>query len=493
MVPPRAPSFLASVRSRLRSGESAVSPPRANVGSLATVLSKLSTPLVLGLAATLPLVFLHVEHQPGFDVAVGSTSVHLALSDLAVLALGILAALVWLARRTAPLRPVVWIALAAALFLGWIFASCFYPLLGSDPYTWRTHLPAAGKFAEYVLIAWAVLVLVRRRADLDLVCWTIVLWSVAASIVGVLQMVGVDISSAWPAGRRQPSFLGHHDFAALSGAAASVAIVAIALPGARVDRRMAITGGVSGVVGLIVSGSSAGAIGFALAAVAASIVVRRSLRRVAAILAIAAVAGGGVVLLRGGDIASFLHLLGIGKQEQTGNVETYTQRTVLAYIGWRIFLDRPAVGVGWDGSSEQWAYGPHLDDAHREFPSAPDLSFPSPAHPWGVQNAYVQALSDLGIVGTIFFLGLLALCLVVTGRRALRGPPDAALAPLLSACWLLVAIGVLSATGFVAGIPTDGVVWLAIGLAATATVGLRRFPVEPQPPAAAARMASSRA
>jgi O-antigen ligase len=438
----------------------------------ATVGRSLSSPVTLALAATLPVVFLHVENQPGFHIGVGSTDVHVALSDLAVLALGVLATVVALRRRATPLRPALPVALATALFLGWIVAACFYPLLGSDPYTWRTHLVTAGKFLEYVLLAWAVLVLVRRRGDLNLVAAALVLWSVAASLVGLLQMVGVDISSAWPAGRRQPSFLGHHDFAALSGAAASVAIVALALPAARLDRRLALAGGVSGVVGLIVSGSSAGAAGFGLAAVAAAIVARRSLRRVAAILAIAAVAGGGVVLLRGGDIASFLHFLGVGKKEQTAGVETYTQRTLLVYVGWRIFLDHPAVGVGWDGSTEQWAYGPQLAAAHREFPDAPALAFPSPDHAWGVQNAYVQALSDLGIVGTIFFLGFFAVCLVVAGRRALRGPPAQAVVALLSVCWLLVAMGVLSATGFVAGIPTDALTWLAAGLVATAAAGL---------------------
>jgi O-antigen ligase len=438
----------------------------------ATVGRSLSSPVTLALAATLPVVFLHVEHQPGFHIGVGSTDVHVALSDLAVLAVGVMATAVALRRRTTPLRPALPVALAAALFLAWIVAACFYPLLGSDPYTWRTHLVTAGKFLEYVLLAWAVLVLVRRRGDLNLVAAALVLWSMAASLVGLLQMVGVDISSAWPAGRRQPSFLGHHDFAALSGAAASVAIVALALPAARLDRRLALAGGVSGVVGLIVSGSSAGAAGFGLAAVAAAIVARRSLRRLAAILAIAAVAGGGVVLLRGGDIASFLHFLGVGKKEQTAGVETYTQRTLLVYVGWRIFLDHPAVGVGWDGSTEQWAYGPQLAAAHREFPDAPALAFPSPDHAWGVQNAYVQALSDLGIVGTIFFLGFLAVCLVVAGRRALRAPPAQAVVALLSVCWLLVAMGVLSATGFVAGIPTDALTWLAAGLVATAAAGL---------------------
>jgi hypothetical protein len=66
---------------------------------------------------------------------------------------------------------------------------------------------------------------------------------------------------------------------------------------------------------------------------------------------------------------------------------------------------------------------------------------------------------------------LLATCLAVAGRRALRGPPARRLVPLVSACWLLVAMGALSATGFVAGIPTDGLTWLAVGLAATAAAG----------------------
>jgi O-antigen ligase len=427
---------------------------------------------VLVLAATVPLVFLHVEHQPGFFVSVGSTRPHFALADVFVLVLGVLATVVAVRHWKAPLRAAWPIVLAAGLFLAWAFASVLYPRLGSDPYAWREHLVTVGKFAEYLVLAWAVVVLVRRRTDLNVLTAVVVLWSVAASLVGVLQMMGVSISSAWPAGRRQPSFLGHHDFAALSGAAASVAIVAIALPAARIDRRLAVAGGVSGVVGLIVSGSTAGAAGFAFAAIAAAIVARKSLRRVVAILAIACVAGGGVVLLRGGDIASFVHFLGIGKKEQTTGVETYTQRTLLVYVGWRIFLDHPAVGVGWDGSTEEWAYRPYLADAHRKFPDAPELAFPSPAHPWGVQNAYVQALSDLGIVGALLFFGLLATGLVVAGRRALRAPPGQAAVGLLAVCWLLVTMGCLSATGFIAGIPTDALLWLSLGLVVAAAAGL---------------------
>jgi O-antigen ligase len=450
----------------------------------AAIGRSVSSPALLALAATVPLVFLHVSYQPGFHVGLGSTSAHVTVADLGVLVSGALAAAVWARSRTAA-RPAAGIAAAAAAFLVWIFAACFYPLLGSDPYRWHTHLVTAGKFAEYALLAASVLVLVRRRLDLDLLAAVVAVWSAAATVVGLLQFGGLKIAAAWPAGHRQPSFLGHQDFAALSGAAASLALVAIALPQARVDRRLATVGGVGGAVGLILAGSSAAAIGFALAAAAAALVTRRSLRRVLAIAAIAAVVGAGVALLRGGDIASFLHFLGLGKQERQTSVETYTQRTLLAYIGWRIFLDHPVVGVGWEGSTEEWAYGPQLPAAHRAFPDAVPLSFPSPRHPWGVQNAYVQALSDLGAVGAVLLLGLLGACLVVAGRRALRAPPEGALVALLAACWLLVAIGTLAAIGLIAGLPTDGLLWLAIGLAAAAAAGA------PQR-AAAARIASSR-
>jgi len=43
-------------------------------------------------------------------------------------------------------------------------------------------------------------------------------------------------------------------------------------------------------------------------------------------------------------------------------------------------------------------------------------------------------------------------------------------------CWLLVAMGVLSASGFVAGIPVDALTWLAVGLVATAAAGLADAP-----------------
>src|SRR5262249_41272228 len=144
--------------------------------------------------------------------------------------------------------------------------------------------------------------------------------------------------------------------------------------------------------------------------------------RVAALAAAAGIAAAGVVTLRGGDFDQFVHFLGVGKSQPTAtqNVQTYVQHTLLAYIGLRIFLSHPILGVGVQRSSEAPRYEPHLAQAHRRFPHAAALSFPSPQHPWGVQNAYVQALADLGIVGFLLFVGLFASGLVVAGRQAVK-------------------------------------------------------------------------
>ncbi len=443
----------------------------------AWIRRSLPSPGALALAAALPVVFLHVENQPGFTVEAGSASAHVALSDLAVLAVGVLAAATAL-HDPRPLRPGLAVWAAGAALLALVFAASFYPLLRDEPYAWQDHLVTAGKFAEYALLALAVPLLVRGERDLRGLLAVLVAWSAAATVFAVAQFAGADIAGAWGAGRRQPSFLGHHDFAALSGATGALGLAAIALgASSRLPRALSASGGVAGGLGLVLSGSSAGAIGFAAGAVAIAIVARLraglTLRRLAALAAVTVSVCGGVALLRGGDVESFLRWLGALPARKEVGVETYVHRTLLAYIGWRIFLDHPVAGVGWQGSKEAPAFGPYLDDARREFPDAPAIAFPSSEHPWGVQNAYVQALADLGAIGLALFLGLLGSGLFVAGRIAVRGPPASTLPAVLAGLWLLTAMGVWAALGLVAGLPVDGLTWLALGLAVL-SAGLAR-------------------
>ena len=438
------------------------------------------------LALAFPILLVHIDFQPGWNTTVGSTHAHIVLSDLAVLACLVAAAAVAVRDGLAPLRHGLpaWIAIGA--FLLWVCAATVYPLHGSDAYPWHDHAVTTAKYVEYALLAPAVVLLIRRTDDLMLFLVVAVASSVAASALAVVQFLGWRIAGGWPAGYRQPSFLGHHDFAALSGLALAVALAAVALPEWRIDRRLAAAGGVAGAVGLLLSGSLAGAIGLLAAGVVAAVVARGSGRRVVAILGVSLAVFGGVVLFRGGDVKSFLHYVGIGKKQEQLGVESYVQRTMLLYYGWRVFLDHPAVGAGWQATNDPAVYGPLLPLLHRKFPNTPEQGFPSPQHPYGIQNAYVQALADLGVVGFVLFLGAILTPLALGLLRLFRGPPEAD--ALLPVSWLLVAMGVLTAIGLVSGIPLDAVLWIAAGLcaarrslAATAPADTSRVSATPHP------------
>jgi O-antigen ligase len=416
------------------------------------------------LALAFPIVLVHIDFQPGWDTTVGSTHAHIVLSDLAVLACLVAAVAAAARDGLGRLRAGVpaWIAIGA--FVAWVCAATIYPLRGSDPYPWHQHVVTTGKYVEYALLAPAVVLLVRRAEDFALFLVSVAASSVVASSFAVLQFFGWGIAGGWPAGYRQPSFLGHHDFASLSGFALAIALAAIALPAWRVDRRLAAAAGVSGALGLLLSGSLAGAFGLVAAGVVCAVVARRSARRAAAILVLSVGVLGGVVLFRGGDVKSFLHFVGIGQRQQQLGVESYVQRTMLVYFGWRVFLDHPVLGAGWQATGDEYVYRPLLPRLHREFPNTPEPAFPSPQHPYGVQNAYVQALSDLGAVGLVLFLGALLTPLALGAARLVRGPPEPS--GLLPVSWLLVTIGVLTAIGLVAGIPLDAMLWIAAGLCA---------------------------
>jgi hypothetical protein len=434
-------------------GERGVAFPRASAGAWV-------------LALAFPIMLVHVDFQPGWDTTVGSTHAHIVLSDLAVLAC-LVAALAAVARDgLGRLRDGVPAWIAIGVFLVFVCAATVYPLRGSDPYPWHEHVVTTGKYVEYALLAPAAALLVRRSGDLRLLLLAVVASSSVASTLAVVQFFGWRIAGGWPAGYRQPSFLGHHDFAGLSGLALAIGLAAIAIPAWRLDRRLAVVAGVSGAVGLLLSGSLAGAIGLLAAGVVAAVVARGSWRRAAAILLVSAGVLGGVVLFRGDDVKSFLHFAGIGKKQEQLGVESYVQRTMLLYYGWRVFLDHPVLGAGWQASNDAYVYGPLLPALHRRFPDTPQQAFPSPQHPYGVQNAYAQGLSDLGAVGLVLFLGALLTPLALGGARLLRGPPDPCF--LLPVAWLLVAMGVLTAIGLVAGIPLDAMLWLAAGLCAAA-------------------------
>ena len=133
---------------------------------------------------------------------------------------------------------------AAGAFLGIVVLWCFLPIAaraGLQPS--QTQLVSAAKFCWYALLAPAVIVLVRRRSEGALVLRTLVAWSLVATAWGALQFLGVvnEFEGKRP-GQREPSFLGIHDLAALSGAALALGLIGVILRGEPVGRRWSARG-----------------------------------------------------------------------------------------------------------------------------------------------------------------------------------------------------------------------------------------------------------
>ena len=175
--------------------------------------------------------------------------------------------------------------------------------------------------------------------------------------------------------------------------------------------------------------------------------------------------------MRAGEINQFLRFVGIGraKDEQNG-VQSYVQRTLLVYIGWRIFEDNPIGGAGWQASTEQRVYGrtcrpptASSRDAGARLPLArAPLGRPERVRPGHVRPGRGRAAR-----------------VPLAARQRRRHPRPAGPAraargrrrALVAVVWLVLVMGVLSALGLVAGIPTDALLWLTLGFCVLAAGG----------------------
>jgi O-antigen ligase len=429
-------------------------------------------------AVCLPPIFLHVRWQPGFAVSFGHTELNAYLSDFAVAAIVLVGLVAGIRRGFAPLAAAPWIWASSAALLAWIVAEVGYGHIRSAAYPWHVHAATAGKFVEYALLAPALPLALRRKSDLLGPLWALSLWSGVASIVGLAEFFGASIFVFGRVGGRQGSFLSEADFAALSGAVLLVGIVALLLPQLGLGRALGTTAVVAGVIGVVLAAAVASLLGLATAGAALGFVLLRGRRlaprRLAAAALVALVAVVGVLALRGGDVGSFARFVGSSSsspQAKEKTVQTYAHRTLLSWIGLQIWKDHPILGVGWEASGDPSVFDRYLPAAHRHFPDEPALAFPSASHAYGVQDVWIQALSDLGIIGLGLLIAMFA-SVIAVGVRVARTAGNAA--ALIGLAWTALVVWLWAAQSFVAGIPLDAVTWLGFGLVATGAALARK-------------------
>lgn len=415
------------------------------------------------LAAAIPPLFLHATYQPTVHLGLGGADLDLTLADVAIAAVVTAALIEARGAGLAPLRRARWILAAGAAFVAFAWLSLLLPYLRDQDFPFLLRTVSVGKFTWYALLAPATLYLIRRPPDLRLLGRAVVVWSVVATSWGLLQFAGVvDEFEGKRPGQREPSFIGIHDFAALSGAALTLGLIGLAYTdGKPLGHAWRWPALVTGALGIVLSGAMTAVIGLWLATVAIVLLAHRAralrVRALALATLVAVLVTLGTALMRADTLTHFAEFLGLRDETDRSEVQSYAQRTLLGYIGLRIFLEHPVAGVGWNGSSDEFAFGPVLDEARARFPDEPDEAFPSAEHPWGVQNLYIQTLADLGVVGFASLL-LLAGSAVVA---ALRRPDELQRVGL---AWVLIVAGVWLGLGLVAGIPVLALTWIGLAL-----------------------------
>ena len=435
-----------------------------------------ASPAALALGCAIPFIFLHPHYQP--HLAVGQVDIY--LTDLAILGAVLVALADGRRRGFAPLRAgrSIWPWLAA--FLALLLLSLLWARSSDHAYSLGHHAVSALKFVEYASLAPATALTVRRPEDRQAFYWAVALWTAFLVLVAALQFLGlVDEFAGRRPIQREPSYIGIHDLGALAGGSLAFLLAGIAIPPAAADFVVA---GVAGACGVALAAALDAVGGVIAAAVAIWALARRrgpvGVRRTLAIAVICAVVTVAAVTLRSSAIVSFLRFLGVERNNvaTSGQVQSYSQRVLLGYIGIKIWIDHPLFGAGWQESHEPHSFEPALPSARRRFRSQPAYAFPSRAHKWGVQNGVIQTLADLGVVGLVLLAGTFVASFRLLIRIARRGRPSLAREALLTAGWLLVALATFTGTGLLPGTGVDAQLWIGLGLTAALNYSLHAAP-----------------
>jgi len=405
------------------------------------------------LLAAIAVCLVKAVDQPGLSVALGGTSIRLVVGDLVLAALTIAVGLHVARKRDYPRQ-------AAALS---ITAGAFAALIAVTALAnGGTAFVAAGKLLTLGALLVGCIVLIDSTDRLWVVVGLIVLVTgvaVAWALVGFAQRPG----------SRQAAFLGEHDLAALSTACLVIGLAA--LHARHRLSRLPLVAGIIGCLGIVLGAALASLLGLYLAAAALILLaaLRGSLRlrSVIVTLVVAVAVTGATYSVRAGELGFLQQWFAPAENAQPGQyAASWSQRLIFAYIGGRIFLDKPVLGTGWWGNLPPSEFAQFVPDARRRFPDQPPNYFPRPDAVFVPQQTFDQVAYELGVVGLALLLAVLAVAArdsLRSARRWPRGEPDE-LAAYLAAPWLASLVGAIAGSALFGGTPMAALFWITFGL-----------------------------
>ena len=402
---------------------------------------------VLALAVALSLW--RAADQPSLDIGFGATTISVVVTDVALIVLAVLC-IGETARGARIPRTGRFAAIAAGAFA--------LLILLSGAASGAVGFVAAGKVVELAALSFGALLFVRDRPAVEAVVDVLLLVTAAADVVALFDFLR-------GGGGRQASFLGEHDFAALATVPLLYGVVLLFDRDA--SRRRALAALVIGGLGVIFGAALASLLGFYLGVAALLVAVaathRAHWRPVLSTFAVVLVVTAGTLGLRAGagDLGFLQSWFGKPAERPGQYAGSWSQRLIFVYVGGRVFLDHPVLGVGWHGNLPSSEYARYLPDARRRFSDQPARYFPPADGEFIPQQVYDQVLYELGVAGGAL-LALLVVALGVASARAVAAATDRA--AYLPAVWTAGTLGAIAGEGLFGGTPLAAVFWLTVGL-----------------------------
>jgi len=403
------------------------------------------------------LSLVRARDLPSFALGLGEADLSVGPVDVALGATAVLAAWRMRTRRSLPSPGLV---LAAAAFALLVFATAIPN--GADALT------SAGRLAELFALTLGGAILLDSRERLSAFLTLIVGFCVVAVTWGAVGFVT-------GGGGRQGSFMGEHDLAALGTLSLSVGLAGLY---ARSGRRLRVAIAIgAGSFAIALGASLASLLGLYLTAgvLLALALARRALRRGALLVTLGVVIAvtGATLTLRSGELGFIQEWFGPEPEQPGQYAASWSQRLIFAYVGGRVFLDRPVLGTGWHGELPPEDYARYLPDARARFPDQPERYFGDLVGTFIPQQTYDQILVELGLVGGLLFLLIALLAGRIASQVGLRASPaEIALVP---AGWVAGMAGALAGAALFGGSPLASLFWLTLGVVAATP----RIVVEP--------------